>query len=146
MRHHRLDDFDLALLDCLRANARSPVSSLAVALSASRTKVQHRIKRLEERGIIIGYTINTPAILAAGEVRAVVMIALHPQRGADTVNALRHLGAIAKLYTISGNFDLCAIATAPNTEKIDEVLDEIRDMPGVRDTMSSILLSTKVDR
>lgn len=146
MRHPGLDDFDLALLECLRANARAPVSSLAATLSASRTKVQHRIKRLEERGVIIGYTISTSAILAAGEVRAVVMISLHPQRSADTVNALRHLGALAKLYTISGSFDLCAIVTAQNTEKIDEVLDQIREMPGVRDTMSSILLSTKVDR
>ncbi|MHA1524076.1 MAG: Lrp/AsnC family transcriptional regulator [Alphaproteobacteria bacterium] len=146
MRTQSLDDFDLALLERLRANARSPVSSLAVALAASRTKVQHRIKRLEERGVIIGYTINTPALLGAGEVRAVVMVCLHPQRGADTINALRHMGAIRKLYTISGAFDLCAIATAQDTEKIDETLDEIRAMPGVRDTLSSILLSTKVDR
>ncbi|MFV2092804.1 MAG: Lrp/AsnC family transcriptional regulator [Hyphomicrobiales bacterium] len=146
MHNLELDAFDLALLDRLRADARQPISSLAQELSASRTKVAHRIRRLEERGVIIGYTIATPDILGAGAVRAVVMIALHPQRGVETINALRRQPQIRKLYTISGAHDLCAIATAQSTEMIDEVLDEIRDLPGVRDTMSSILLSTKVDR
>ena len=49
---------DEELINVLRANAREPVASLARKLGVSRTTVQDRLKRLEEQGVIAGYTLK----------------------------------------------------------------------------------------
>ena len=47
---------DHALLTLLKANARESTSSLARKLGVARSTVQERIRRLEQTGVIAGYT------------------------------------------------------------------------------------------
>jgi len=58
--------------------------------------------------------------------------------------AKRH--EITKLYSVSGRYDLCAVLLTDSTQELDAVIDRIRNVPGVIDTFSTILLSTKLDR
>ncbi len=53
-----LNEQDKALLDILRSNARASISDLARALNLSRSTVQNRLTRLEERGVIKGYVVE----------------------------------------------------------------------------------------
>jgi len=141
-----LDDLDQRLLDCLQRNARAPVTDLARQLSVSRTTVQLRLRRLEASGVILGYTISKADSLQSAQISALVLISLDSKHSATVVRTLGKFAQVRKLHTISGNYDLCAILAAQNTAMLDQALDEIRAMEGVRDTLSSILLSTKVDR
>jgi len=140
------DELDQRLLDCLRANARVPVTDLARQLSVSRTTVLSRIRRLEQTGVILGYTVRRPDSLVSGQVSALVLISLNSRNTAAVVRALKQSPQVRKLHTISGNHDLCAILSASTTRALDDALDAIRELDGVRDTLTSILLSTKVDR
>ncbi len=49
-----MDELDHALLALLRVDARMSVADLAKKLEVSRATVGNRVKRLEERGIIVG--------------------------------------------------------------------------------------------
>ena len=53
-----ISDAEQALLSLLRANARASTAELARQLGVSRTTVQSRIERLEQRGIIAGYGVR----------------------------------------------------------------------------------------
>ena len=53
-----LSDAEQALLSLLRDNARASTAELARQLGVSRTTVQSRIERLEQRGIIAGYGVG----------------------------------------------------------------------------------------
>ncbi len=142
----RLDDLDQQLLDCLQRNARASVSELSRQLSVSRATVQMRIRRLEDAKVILGYTISKAKAHDSGQVSALVLISLASRNSAGVVRVLSNSPQVRKLHTISGNFDLCAILSAENTGLLDDALDAIRDLEGVRDTLTSVLLSTKVDR
>ena len=52
----RLDDIDERLLSLLRQDARQPIAQLAKELGVSRGHLYSRIARLEEDGIVAGYT------------------------------------------------------------------------------------------
>jgi DNA-binding Lrp family transcriptional regulator len=53
-----MDNTDRQLIALLRDNARTPVMTLAKKLKVARATVQNRLARLEEQGIIMGYTIR----------------------------------------------------------------------------------------
>lgn len=87
--------------------------------------------------------------LGAGEhggVRAHVMIKLDTRLARRAELRLGALPGVTALYSISGEYDLIAEAVTATTEAMDKLLDEIRQIEGVRSTQSSIILSTRMSR
>lgn len=145
MTIRRLDDIDEKLLGLLRANARLPAAALARELGVSRPAVHERIKKLEQAGIIQGYTV-VAAKTPSNALRAHVLVSLDPKLHDRTISALRAFRAIRKLHTVSGDFDLLLELTAATSEELDDVLTRIGHVAGVRHTKTSVLLSTRLDR
>jgi DNA-binding Lrp family transcriptional regulator len=141
-----LDPLDRQLIELLKVNARLPVVTLAKTLGCARSTVQLRLKALEERGVISGYTVGVTLAPAAAGIRAMVLISIESKNETDVVRALSKRHEITKLYTVSGRYDLCAMLTTESTQELDTVIDKIRMTKGVVDTFSTILLSTKLDR
>ncbi|MFT9015718.1 MAG: Lrp/AsnC family transcriptional regulator [Acetobacter sp.] len=139
------DTVDQTLIALLRKNARISTVALAQRVGMSRTTVQSRIERLEQAGVILGYTIQT--IPEADEVvKAHVMITVVPRLSRMVETALQQIGEIRELHAVSGEIDLIAVIAGPSTEKINDVIDRIGQLEGVRRTTSSILLSTRLNR
>ncbi len=141
-----MDATDQALLTRLRENARAPVAELARALGLSRTTVQSRIARLEASGVVAGYTVKVSEAHARGEVMAYVMITVRPKQTGIVSSAVRKFPAVRRLESVSGAFDLLALAAASSMAELDAVIDAIGELEGVERTTSSIVLSTKFDR
>jgi Lrp/AsnC ligand binding domain len=53
---------------------------------------------------------------------------------------------VEKVFTTSGRFDFLLQVACPNTSVLDQVLDQIGAMTGVKASESLIHLSTKIDR
>ncbi len=140
-----LDETDRRLLALLRENARAPVADLARRLAASRTTVQSRIQRLERRGVVAGYTLKHSQA-EEGAIRAHIMIAAAPRAAGAIEAALRRIAAIRTLYSVSGPFDLIALATTPTVAEMDAAIDAIGHVEGVERTTTSIILSTRISR
>jgi DNA-binding Lrp family transcriptional regulator len=145
MTIRRLDEIDEKLLGLLRANARLPAASLARELGISRPAVHARIRKLEDAGIIQGYTIVAAQAPGPG-LRAHVLVGLDPKLHDRAIAALRAFRAIRRLHTVSGDFDLLLELTAASSEELDDVLTRIGHVAGVKHTKTSVLLSTRLDR
>lgn len=137
---------DARLIDLLRVNAREPTASLARKLGLARSTVQERIARLEREGAIMGYTVRLGDEVAAGRIRAIVMIGTDPKRADRTAAELRKIPEVRALYAVSGSFDLVATVEADTTGRMDAILDRIGRTHGVARTVSSIVLSEKFSR
>jgi DNA-binding Lrp family transcriptional regulator len=141
-----MDDIDEHLLARLRENARAPVAELARALGLSRTTVQSRLARLERNGVIAGYSLKLAETWQTAQVRAYVMITVEPKQAAAVTAALKRLAGVRALQSVSGPYDMIAVAEAPGVRDMDALIDEIGAVNGVERTNSSIVLSTKFDR
>lgn len=137
---------DLELLRLLERNARRSNAELARKLGISRTTVQNRIERLEESGMIAGYTLRYGPTADRDQVRAHVMIRVSPGRTIAVQHALESRCELQALYSISGAFDLIGVVVANHTRELDEVLNWIRALDGVAETTTSILLSALFNR
>ena len=141
-----LTDGDLSLINLLKANARASVSELARQLGVSRTTAQDRLSRLEEKGVIAGYTVRLSAETSEAGVSAYVMIAFEPRKAASIVKTLKTFQAIETLQSVSGKIDLMARVAVDTPEALDRLLDKIGAIDGVVSTESALVLSTKLDR
>ncbi len=141
-----ITESDQRLLALLRENARYSVAELARRLSVSRTAAKARLEKLERQGVISGYTVRLSREFQAAEIRALVMVKARPARRTAIELALSRIPALVLLYSISGEFDLTAVVAAQSVADLDDAIDCIGNIDGVQETMSSVILSTKIDR
>ena len=137
---------DEKLLAILRTNARASISDLARALNLSRSTVQSRMLKLEETGVIKGYSVDYGDAYLSQMVSAHVSIKVKQKLTTKTNLELKQIDAISQLYAISGEFDLIAVVQAQNLEKLSHLLDDIGNLDDVERTTSSVILETKFKR
>ena len=141
-----ISDKDELLINILRENARTSVADIARRLSLSRTATQARLEKLERNGTIAGYTVRLGDHLKHEQIRALVLIKCTASNRGGIEAALAKITKLTLLHSISGIYDLCAFIAARNAEELDRTIDQIGQLDGVDDTMSSIILATKIDR
>ncbi|MEK7946360.1 Lrp/AsnC family transcriptional regulator [Pigmentiphaga sp. YJ18] len=139
-----MDDVDHRLIALLRDNARTPVSTLAQKLRVSRGTVQNRLARLEEQGIILGYTVRLRPDAEPRGIRAWTSIEIEGNTARRVLQSLRGEPAIQALHTTNGRWDIVAELRAENLEDFDRALERIRLIPGIANTETNILLSSYV--
>lgn len=141
-----MDDTDRSILALLGADARMSLATLARRLKIARSTVQARLERLETTGVIAGYTVKLGESARQGRLRASVLLTIEPRSQPAILTRLKSIAEVDRCHTTSGRFDLLLQVTAPNTQVLDQVLDQIGAMDGVKSSESLIHLSTKIDR
>ena len=137
---------DRQLLSLLSENARASTSLLARRLGLSRTTVQARIERLEREGVITGYGVRLSDEFERNIVKAHVLITAGPKALARVTAELAAIPEVRTLHSVSGSFDLIAIVAAQSISELDHLIDRIGELEGVERTLSSIILSTRINR
>ncbi|PRY83567.1 Lrp/AsnC family transcriptional regulator [Donghicola tyrosinivorans] len=139
---HLYDDLDRQLIALLRTDGRAPVSKLATILGVSRATVQARIDRLLSSGAVLGFTIRAREDSGPHGVQAIMMIEVSGQSTTQVIRSLRGIPALHQLHSTNGNWDLVAQLSAESLADFDRVLREVRGIPGITNSETSILLSS----
>ena len=140
-----MDQLDLDLLAALATDSSTPVSQLARRCGVARSTVQARIERLENNGTIAGYTIKLGEAARARRIRATALVQIDPRANAGVVGRIKAISEVESCSTTSGRFDLILQIAAQTTAALDQVLDRIGAIDGVRGSESLIHLSCKFD-
>ena len=83
-----MDTLDQALLALLRVDARASVATLATKLKVSRGTVSNRISKLEDSGVITGYTVRLRPDSAPEQITAWMSIAVEGNRTREVISML----------------------------------------------------------
>lgn len=121
-----LDDTDLEILELLMADARRPYSDIAAEVDLSGPAVSDRVSRLEEMGVIQGFTLDIDRSQLRGGVPVLIELAPATDKpGTDSLaSSLRDVGAVEHVFqTASGN--VVIYATVPDTDVRDWLHDTL---------------------
>ena len=121
----QLDELDRRLLMLLAADGRAPMAELGRNIGLSRTAVLARVQRLERAGVIRGYRADVVLPGEAAAHRARVGIVIRTPDVAGYVQRLRGLSGVTEIETVTGEFDLIVLVSAPSAGELDVVLDRI---------------------
>jgi Lrp/AsnC family transcriptional regulator, leucine-responsive regulatory protein len=138
----RLDETDRRLLAELQADGRL---TQVARVGLSRTAVQERIARLEQTGVIRGYTIRLGNPGAAPKLRAYLLVKGGPSHD-RAVKALEGMPEVKVADSVSGNIDLVLQLEAEHLEEINRVRDEVAKLPGVASTQTLLVMAPRFDR
>ena len=137
-----MDDTDQKLIALLRQNARESVATLAARLKVSRGTVTNRIAKLEDQGLIVGYTVRLRPDVQTNDIRAWMSIAVEGNTTRAVIATLLGEPGVATLHDTNGRWDLLAELRAANLADLSSVLERIRLVKGIRNTETSIHLET----
>ncbi len=117
-----VDSLDRAILTVLRESARAPFVEIAKRVDVTERTVRTRMKRMEEEGVVRGYTIREAGI----GLTALVRIKVGPGTEIGTL-AGEFAGwvGVECIYEISGDADLIAIVHVDDTVALRDLLDRM---------------------
>ncbi len=140
--HETLDDIDRILVRRLVANGRATLAELAASAGLSVSAVQSRVRRLESRGVISGYSarINPEAV---GHVLSafVAITPLDPSQPDDAPARLEHIEEIEACHSVAGEESYILLVRVASARALEDLLQRIRSTANVQ-THSTLILST----
>ena len=137
-----MDATDHQLLSLLRKDARTSVARLAHKLGVSRGTVTNRIGKLEDAGVIVGYTVRLRPDAQPSEISAWMSVAVEGNETRTVIASLLGEPGVATLHDTNGRWDLLAELRAANLSELSKVLERIRLIRGISNTETSIHLET----
>ncbi len=138
-----LDELDLALIAQLQENARMPMTQIAKVLNRPTATVRDRVRRLENRGVIQGYTAVIDATKLGFSVKALVQVSTSGQ-AIDPEEFLHAAGQIPEVVSadlVTGDFEAVVTVHVRDVRHLSRILyEDMRELPGVTGTNTSIVL------
>jgi len=146
-----MDAVDNKIIELLQANARITNVELARANNMAPSSMLDRVRRLEERGVIKGYTTLLDPQKIGVNVEAIVMICLgrHQERSIDTFeDSVRAIPEVRACWHVAGRYDYALLVAVRNIEHLGELIKrELSSIPGIEKQETFLTLSTvKEDR
>ena len=136
-----IDEVDVKILTKLRENARLRNVEIARALGISEATIRRRIRALEEKGIIMGYSCYLNYQLIENPVKAYVHISTEGSaRDAIVQKVVAHSRAIA-VYRVTGHHDLLCVMLFAEIAELQEFLDRYLRIPGIGEVATQIVMT-----
>lgn len=137
-----MDTLDQQLIALLRLDARASVANLATKLKVSRGTVSNRITKLEDAGIINGYTVKLRPEATPNQITAWMSIAVEGNKTREVISILLGEPGVSGLFDTNGRWDLLAELSAPSLGDLASVLERVRLIKGIETTETSIHLQS----
>ncbi|MEE9901793.1 Lrp/AsnC family transcriptional regulator [Acinetobacter haemolyticus] len=137
-----MNNLDHIILGLLKDNARMSITDLAAKARVSRATVQKRIEYMESTGVITGYTIRFRPNAERNVIRAWMSIMVEGTKAQAVIRELRLESAVERLHTTNGKWDILVELESDSLINFDKALERIRNISGIYNSETSILLST----
>lgn len=139
-----LDETDLKLLQQLMDQGRTTWAELGAILGLSPPAAADRVRRLEERGIIKGYSALVEPETVGNQVSAFIGVTLElPKHRVGFLERIKEMPEIQECHHVAGEGDYLLKVRASSIKNLEKIVsDDLKGLPGVVKTHTSIILST----
>ncbi len=139
-----MNDLDLRLVALLKRNARMSVTQMSFELNASRITIDSHIKKLEESGVIKGYTVKLGSEEFRHKISGWILINAEANKEEAAIAKMIEMPELTRLHTTNGKWDLAAEIQTQTLEEFDRAISKLRQIAGITETETSLLLSSRI--
>jgi Lrp/AsnC family leucine-responsive transcriptional regulator len=140
-----IDDLDTRIIAILRNDGRISWRELAERVHLAPSSVADRVRRLETRGVITGYSAQVDPAAMGRTVRAVVDVSLVPGDEADAFEArLLQRDEVVMAAYVTGSADYTIVAECVGAEGLDTFVRWVRADTAVGRTESKLMLRSVI--
>lgn len=134
-------DLDHRIIAELRRDARASLRSIAGRLGVSTSTVSHRLKGLEEAGIVTGYRPELDYRKLGYRLTAITKIKAKGAQIPRIVEQLIEDPSLVDVYEITGDYDVLVIGKYRDEESMNREIKRLLAHPEIEGTNTSIVLS-----
>ena len=140
-----LDSIDLQILTLLQANARLSNSDLAKEVGMAPSAVLERVKKLEQKKVILQY--NTAINPAAVNQKLLAFIFIKSKEGftcsTQTADALAKIPEVQEVHHVAGeDCFLVKVRTEDSASLMNMMRNSLKKIPDILSTRTTIVLET----
>jgi len=139
----KLDQVDRDILNILQSEGRSSASHIADEIGMSIPAVTDRIKKLQDSGVILGFTTLVDHRKVGLDVSAfITVISESSSHYSDVVRQANKTPEIVQCFTTTGNGSHVLLAITENSTSLEKLLKIIQGWPGIMRTETQMILSS----
>lgn len=136
-----LDEIDLKIIKLLQEDCRLSFSKVAVHLGISVGTAYNRIKSMEERGIIKGYTVIADPLKLDLSMTAIILIQAEGAHLIQVENQIAEMDNVISVYDITGDYDMSVIVRFKDRVDLNEFVKKLLSIPHVMRTVTNVVLN-----
>ena len=137
-----MDETDERILRHLMVDARVSARQLALKLGMSTVTVLSRIKKLEKRKIIKGYSALIDHEKIGYSLTAVIEMVAKNDKIVDIENEISKFENVCGVYDITGSTDTIIIAKFKERNELSKFVKDLAAIPNVENTITHVVLNT----
>jgi DNA-binding Lrp family transcriptional regulator len=118
------------------------VADLAYKLKVSRGTVTNRIRKLEDTGVIQGFTVKLRPDSQPDRIRAWMGVLVEGNQTRVVIASLMGEPGVVALHDTNGRWDLLAELEAASMTDLSQTLERVRLIKGISSTETNIHLAT----
>jgi Lrp/AsnC family leucine-responsive transcriptional regulator len=134
-----LDRLDIAILEALQENARTPLSEIGRRVGLSQPATSERVRRLEDRGILAGYTARLDAAALGLGMMAIIRLKTTHEHIKPALKAFAEMPHVIEVHRLTGEDCLLLKVLVPTPGQLETIVDTIARFGAV--TTSLVLRS-----
>lgn len=136
-----IDEVDSSILKLLRLNSRMSFLEMSRQTGISDATIQHRLKRMKERGVIDRFTIIVNPDATGYRVMSIILVQTDTEKHDRAKQALASLDEVSEVYSVLGEYDLFIKVWAKSLEELNIIInDRIRSIDGIEDLMEIVIV------
>ncbi|GHF45829.1 DNA-binding Lrp family transcriptional regulator [Amycolatopsis bartoniae] len=139
-----MDALDAKLLLLLTDAPRLGVLECARRLGVARGTVQARLDRLTEQGVLGGFPPEVDMAAIGYGLTAFAVIEIAQGSRTEVAAGLAAIDQVCEAHATTGQGDLFVRMVARDHEDLQQVIDRVVSLPGVRRTNTSLALTTPI--
>jgi Lrp/AsnC family leucine-responsive transcriptional regulator len=144
---HHLDSLDLGVLELLRGNGRATLAEIGHEVGLSAPAVKRRIDRLEERGVITGYTVLVDEAKLGRTLEAFAELRFAGDtKVADISGVARGMPEVQTVFTTAGDPDALVHLRVRDVQHLKLTIDRLRRSGTIVGTKTLMVLDTWTPR
>ncbi len=141
-----MEELDRRIVQLLAGDGRMSFTDLGRRTGLSTSAVHQRVKRLEQRGVILGYSVAVNYDEAGLPLTAFVSIRpIDPSQPDDSPERLAEVAEIEACYSVAGDESYILKVRVATPTDLENLLARIRAKANVS-TRTTIVLSTPYER
>ncbi|MBT3641441.1 MAG: Lrp/AsnC family transcriptional regulator [Euryarchaeota archaeon] len=137
-----LDETDHNIIQVLCEDARTSLRKISERIGVSLGAVSNRVKKLEERGIIKGYSVLLDHEKIGWELNVVIGLRIKKGRLIEIQEKIAKDSRIYGAYDVTGDFDSMILARAENRKDLDNLSKNVLSIEGVERSVTHLVLNT----
>jgi DNA-binding Lrp family transcriptional regulator len=142
-----MDDIDRRIVALLRDNARRSFKDIGSHVGLTAPAVKRRVDRLEEQGVIRGYTAMVDPGSFGWHAEAFVDLYCEGRMPADAIKrAVEGEPGVVSAHTVAGEASALLHVMAEDMQDLELALERIRGTEGISRTVTEVVLSTLFER